>query len=373
MTSCHKTQTQSSLLNKSINCQVLDVSNPLWQLSLEKLRHDIYHLPAYVALEAQRSNATPEAILITEGDKIFFLPYLLRSCDAPTSHQSQGEFFDIISPYGYPGILVNVAANTPEFLNIALNELQHHLSQKQVCSAFLRLHPILNQNWSEIHPNCRINGETVSIDLKLSLTEMWSHIRPVNRNRINKCKRLGMIAKIVPIVDYIDDFINIYEQTMDRVGATQYYYFGKDYFLQLAQALKHQLHLCIVEFNNEIICGGLFTEACGIVQYHLSGTKSTFLKQAPNKLMFDYVRVWAKERNNEFLHLGGGVGGAKDSLYEFKASFSRQRHTFSTLRLVVDENNYDRLVEKRAQELNVPVEKLLNSNFFPAYRITHIE
>ncbi|PIG91483.1 GNAT family N-acetyltransferase [Gloeocapsopsis sp. IPPAS B-1203] len=368
MKSCHKAQSIDTLSSNEPICQVLDLQNPLWQQVLSRLRHDIYHLPAYVALEAQRIKAIPEAILITKDDKVFFVPYLLRSCDdlLPTS-QTQIELFDVISPYGYPGILLNEAANNPDFLNFAINEFTHQLSRKNVCSAFLRLHPLLNQNLSE-YPYSKINGETVAVDLRLSLAEIWSQTRPEHRNKINKCKRAGMIAKIVPFVAYIDDFIDIYEQTMDRVGASSSYYFDKSYFIQLSQALKNQLHLCIVELDNEIICSGLFTEACGIVQYHLGGTKSAFLKQAPSKLMFDYVRTWAKERNNEFLHLGGGVGSAKDSLFHFKAGFSKQTQTFSTIRLVVNKKKYHNLVQKRAAELNISFEELLNSEFFPAYR-----
>ncbi|PPS39867.1 FemAB family protein [Chroococcidiopsis sp. TS-821] len=350
-----------------MGCQVLDLSHPLWKITLNNLRHDIYHLPEYVDLEAQRIQATAEAILITQGDKVFFVPYLLRSCNL--LFQSEIELFDVISPYGYPGILLNEAASTPEFLNLAFQQFIECLAYKNVCSAFLRLHPILNQNLSQ-YPYCQFNGETVSVNLTLSLAEIWQQTRPEHRNKINKTKRSGMVAKIVPFADYIDIFVDLYEQTMDRVGATQSYYFGRDYFVQLSQALKNHLHLCVVELNDEIICGGIFTEACGIVQYHLGGTKSAFLKQAPSKLMFDYVRTWARERGNEFLHLGGGVGGAKDSLYHFKAGFSKQRHIFSTVRLVVNRKDYDNLVQVRAKELGTSVAELLKSNFFPAYRAT---
>jgi hypothetical protein len=84
--------------------------------------------------------------------------------------------------------------------------------------------------------------------------------------------------------------------------------------------------------------------------------------------MFDYIRFWAKERGNEVLHLGGGVGGGKDSLYHFKAGFSKQTHTFLTLRLIIDEEKYRHLLELRAKSLNREVEELLSTNFFPAYR-----
>ena len=59
-----------------MNIEILDLENPLWKETLQKLRYDTYHLPEYVALEAKRNHNKPEALLITEGDKIFFL-YLI--------------------------------------------------------------------------------------------------------------------------------------------------------------------------------------------------------------------------------------------------------------------------------------------------------
>lgn len=355
-----------------MSLQLIDLEDPLWLQTLQKLRHDIYHLPEYIALEARRIKATPEAIVITENEKIFFVPYLLRNCnDIVVPESVTQEIFDVVSPYGYPGILLSeAAASTPEFLNCAIDEVTHALRAKHVCSAFFRLHPILNQEFNKICKSdiCQVDGETVSIDLRLSEAKIWHQTRPEHRNKINKCKRNGLTARIVPYYKYINRFIEIYEETMDRVGASKYYYFDYDYFSDLADALGEKLHLCIVEVEGQAICVGLFTECCGIVQYHLGGTRSEFLKQAPSKLMFDYVRFWAKGCGNEVFHLGGGVGGGKDSLYHFKAGFSKQRHTFLTLRQIIDKDKYLHLVDLRAKCLNTEAEKLLKTDFFPAYR-----
>ena len=359
-----------------MSVQILDVSNSLWSQTLQKLRHDFYHLPEYLALEATRFEAIPEAILIVDEEKIFFLPYLLRQCnDIFDEDIAIGKVFDVISPYGYPGILLSEAAvNIPEFIDFAFNQLIQVFQAKQVYSAFFRLHPLLNQDFNKsCYPDiCQLVGETVSIDLRLSEAEIWQQTRPEHRNKINRCKRYGFTARMVPFKQYIDDFNHIYEETMSRVGATRVYYFGEDYFLQLSNALGDNLHLCIIELNQQIACAGLFTECCSMVQYHLGGTKTEFLKQAPSKLMFDYVRFWAKERGNEVFHLGGGVGSTKDSLYHFKAGFSQQRQPFMTLRLITNEREYFHLVNLRAKALNTEVDQLLKTNFFPAYRCSKI-
>src|SRR5262249_35273951 len=136
--------------------------------------------------------------------------------------------------------------------------------------------------------------------------------------------------------------------------------FDRQYVLRLREALGDRLHLCSVQVGAEVACAGLFSELSGIVQYHLGGTKDAFLADSPAKLMFDHVRRWGHERGNRALHLGGGVGGAADALFEFKAGFSRQRHTFETLRLIVDPPAY----EAACQEAGVSTSA---GGFFPPF------
>ncbi|MGB5631366.1 MAG: GNAT family N-acetyltransferase [Waterburya sp.] len=351
--------------------KIIGCSDHLWSQTLQQLPHDIYHLPEYVYLESQQNQSTPEAILIVDNDKIFFLPYLLRRCDDLFDEDwLVPETFDVVSPYGYPGFLLNeAAANTPEFLSLAIDELVQAWRERQICSAFLRLHPLLNQNIPQnTNHDFQITGETISVNLKLDVEAIWHQTRSSHRTKINRCKRAGFTAEIVPFRQYLDEFNDIYEETMNRVNAAKSYYFGETYLTKLADLLENKIHLCVVKLNDEIACAGLFTECCGIVQYHLGGTKTRFLKQAPSKLMFDYVRFWAKECGNEVFHLGGGVGGGKDSLYHFKAGFSKQRNGFLTLRLITDEEKYSDLVELRAKSLKIKPEVLLGSNYFPAYR-----
>lgn len=79
------------------------------------------------------------------------------------------------------------------------------------------------------------------------------------------------------------------------------------------------------------------------------------MRQSPTTLETDCVRQWAKARGNRVLHLGGGVGAAKDPLFEFKAGFSPGRWRFQSLRLVSDPALYQTLVEHRAKALGLPL------------------
>ena len=57
-----------------------------------------------------------------------------------------------------------------------------------------------------------------------------------------------------------------------------------------------------------------------------------------------------------------------DRLLQFKLGFSHLLFPFVTLRLITDEEKYRALTALRAQAANVPVDDLLNAEYFPAYR-----
>ena len=350
---------------------ILETNSIQWRKILTSIKHDIYQLPEYVALEGKRTNTIPRAFLAIDNDKIFFIPYLIRSCKNITNIET--EISDVISPYGYPGILLSDnASNDSEFVLAAFSEFQEILKKSHdVCSIFLRMHPIVNENLVNIFPSDILinNGKTVSIDLRIPEGKLWSHTRKGHKSTINKCKRMGMEAKFVPPTEYIDEFTSIYHETMARVGAAEgYYSFDLNYYNEMRKALGERLHLCIVEYENEVACVGLYTEICGIVQSTLGGTKDKFVHLSPSSLETDYARYWAHRRGNNFLHLGGGVGSAQDHVYKFKAGFSQLKHPFYTLRLIIDQDKYDYLVNLKAKSHNIAVEELKDSNFFPAYR-----
>ena len=353
--------------------KILDTGDREWKDILTTIQHDIYHLPEYNILEAKRTNTIPKAFLATEGDKVFFLPYLMRSCQDIVATET--ETFDVISPYGYPGILLSESAeNDSKFANLALDYLQKKLQDRGVCSGFFRLHPILNDNLVSLLPPDTFwdNGTTVSIDLNNSLEQMWKDTKSNHRNKINRCtKKFALKASITKFSEGIDIFCQLYEETMARVAARDIYYsFDTEYFIAMNAAMKDHLYLCIIESENKIASVGLYTECCGIVQAAFGGIRDTFVKQSPSILEIDYARRWSKERGDKHLHLGGGVGAAEDSVYKFKAGFSQERHQFLTLRLIIDRDKYNYLLKARAKQLNIEPSQLERANFFPNYRAT---
>jgi Acetyltransferase (GNAT) domain len=358
-----------------MSIEIMSPTDLRWQQYLNTVKHDFYHLPGYLALEAKRCEALAEAISIEDGEKSFFLPYLIRDCHKISDEVGfdTSEIYDVVSPYGYSGMLFGNSAPDPNFIKQCWMATHQHWRSRNICSAFLRLHPILNQDLdlsiTEIDSNAVSNRSDVVIcDLQQPLDRLWRQFRQSHRTKINKLQRTGFVVRIVPIDPYLDKFIDIYHETMDRVNASASYLFAKNYFESLSHSLGDRLFLVIVEHEHKIAAACLLTEFSGIVQYHLGGTKTEFLKQSPKTFLFNYAIEWAKKRGNNYLNLGGGLGGRNDSLYHFKSGFSKQHKTFATISTIVDRERYEYLLNSRSKILNIPTAELSDSAYFPAYR-----
>jgi hypothetical protein len=80
------------------------------------------------------------------------------------------------------------------------------------------------------------------------------------------------------------------------------------------------------------------------------------------KLLFDEASVIGKNMGMRYLHLGGGVGGREDSLFNFKCGFSDLFMNFNTWRYIANLSIYNNLVEERCKNTD------FNTMKFPLYR-----
>ena len=349
----------------------LETGDPRWREVMARVRHDFYHLPEYTSLDAETNQARPKAFWAREGDREFFIPYLQRRCDVLfPGAEDASNVYDVISPYGYPGIILSDAARKSSgFVSGAIRGLVETLGEQGVCSAFFRMNPLLSDDFAALFPDKFFmpSTDTVAMDLGLDDALIWKNVRDGHQSTINKCRRLGFVPRMVPLREYIDPFIAIYEETMTRVNARDSYYFGRDYFEKLA-SMPDGVHCCVAEIEGNVAAACIFFECDGIVQAHLGGTKSEYLSKSPFHLVLYHVAGWAKSRGNHHLHLGGGVGGSGDRLLHFKRGFSPLLFPFHTARLITNEEAYGKLTALRARASDVSIEDLAKSDYFPAYR-----
>ena len=303
------------------------------------------------------------AFYAEDGCSACLIPLLLKR--SPESIKTQLSWWDIVSPYGYPCPLYTQQVDADR-VSAYLRAFQEVSDEMGACSAFVRLHPLLDTPAGIAPLTAYVRqGETVSIDLTVSEDEMWHQTRHGHRSDIRHLEKLKF-AVVMDDWTHYTDFARMYRETMVRIGADTIYHFGDEYFQDLRCAVGERLHLCCVTSPDGCLASGaLFTTVDDIVQYHLSATDAKYHRLGPTKLMLHFVRAWGKQRGHSTLHLGGGLGSQKDSLFEFKAGFSPNRHVFRTLRMVMNERRYAALMLRAGRPLNLPGD--LAAPYFPPY------
>lgn len=345
---------------------VISPSDPSWRGFLAEVDHDTYHLPAYVEVEARRLDGEPFAILVEGVDFVVLLPLVLRTL--PGSVRGN----DAVSPYGYPGPLVNAAAALDDSaLRRAGLEIHSTLADMGCASAFVRCHPLLPMAKSIIGDvgELRELGPTVWIDLTRNEQQRREQMNRNCRRSVNRTMQEGFVVDVDHDWEALDDFLALYRATMDRAHASGSYYFNRDYFLDLRQTLGSHIHMFTVSRRRQVIGAGLFLESSGIAQSHLSGAHRLPGKLSADRLMIEQAASWFAARGNRALHLGGGVGAADDSLLQFKAGFSPQRGFYAVWEIIANQELFDAAVATTALAGSVDA----GVHYFPPYRMPRLD
>lgn len=349
-----------------------------WKTLLDRCApFDFYHLPEYHALAEEEGEGQARLFHFAADGCTVVLPLLLRSlhslvpsAEVPSAPQGQDGWRDATSVYGYPGPVCSDPNISEALLCRFHAALTRCLRELGVVSVFSRLHPLLPQRMLLAGlGECVPLNQTVSVDLTLTPEAQLAQYRKSHRTRINKMRRAGMTC--VRDVDgrYLAEFIDIYHETMRRVGAHERYFFAPSYFCRLWQTLGSHLHLFAGLVHGRPVCAGLFLECHGILQYHLGGTVNAALQLSPMTYLLNEVSQWATQQGLRVFHLGGGTTAQPDdSLLHYKWGFSDRRHCFSIWRWVLLPEIYEALCTAKARLDQDKQLRPTSAGFFPAYR-----
>lgn len=347
-----------------MRAEFIQPDDPRWKEFLAKITHDFYHLSEYTSFAARHEGGQAIAFWAEEQGAGLLVPLLIRPL--PEKLEAQVDGFDALSPYGYPAPILYGA---PDEITTGrlLQQFVDLGKERGLISVFIRMHPLLPFPKESLRQFGLLvqHGQTVCCDLNLSADEMLNQTCKNHKRNIRKLARNGFTT-VRNDWSFWHQFMDAYRDTMRRVGAKEFYLFSDNYFDDLRSTLEDKLNLwTVLSPDGEFAAGGVFTVINGIVEYHLGGTANKFLAAAPSKLMFSDVRNWGKEAGNRAFHLGGGLGGKADSLFQFKAGFSQNYADFFTFRMILDQQKYDQL-EKRWRIFSGESKQTIDT--FPIYR-----
>jgi hypothetical protein len=271
--------------------------------------------------------------LVIENDRgRTALPILVR--DIPGT-----SFRDGISPYGYPGGIVDGDAPGVDGVDLTVTGLVSVFIRERLGPPSLR--------------GGTARGMVLVHDPAVARRRSDSFSRDVRRN-----ERLGYKTELLA-GNQVDDttlrrFHQAYTDTMRWVRAERRYFFSLDY---VGSCLSSDMSwLCVVNSpDGGFAAGELVVHSDEMLHSYLAGTVPGLRSQSPGKNAVARLIEFSDSLGVP-INFGGGLA-AGDSLEAAKGRYSNSRYSFITHELICDSVRYVKLSEN-----------VRSDAFFPAYR-----
>lgn len=332
--------------------------------------YDVYYLSGYV--KAFQINGDGEALLLSyDSDEIRGMNVVMRRDIAADTRFKElieeGLYYDLVTPYGYGGWLIEYKLENKNILaeKKLFAEYSKWCKDNNIISEFVRFHPVLeNQKFVADFYDVISLGNTIAMDLSTP-DVIWDNLISKNRNMIRKAKKSGIKIFNGRFPEIYHKFREIYNATMDKDNAEEYYYFEDKFYDSLLYDLAQNAQAFYAVLEDKVIAASIILAANQHLNYHLSGSLREYQNLAPTNLLLYEAALWGCENGCKTFHLGGGVGANEDSLYKFKKAFYRgEGCRFHIGRKIFCREMYDDLVRYRKEDVEFKKE----STFFPLYR-----
>jgi hypothetical protein len=276
------------------------------------------------------------AALLDPGELVFLhaeetvFPCIVRELDGTR---------DVTGLYGFGGPVGNERFYEP---------YEEWCRERGIVTTFTWFHPrFQNQGYSRFHAEPR--GGTVA--WRVDEGDLFEGLHRHHRRAVRKAEEL-VETRITVAPPDLGAFASLYERTMAEKGATGFYYFPAEYWESLAG--REWLVLFEALGDDGVTAALLGLASKPWLHYHLGASERS---GGANNLLFLEAARWAQAEGYERFHLGGGVGGADDSLLQFKLRFDESGLLESAVgKAIHDEPGYRELGGEGFD------------GFFPAYR-----
>ncbi len=320
--------------------------------------HDVYYLSGYVKAFQIHGDGEPQ-LLYYEADGLKAIYVYMKRETAIKG------YFDSVTPYGYGGVLFEGDMSETN-LHAFWREYVENMRKEGIVDNFVRYHPVLANAIPMKQISTVIDlGKTVALDLS-SPDVVWENIISKNRNMIRKAEKNGIEILHGKSMELFAEFKRIYNATMEKDHAEEYYFFGDNFYESIHSDLYDYYEIFYAVLEGKPIAMSIMLFANMQMHYHLSGSLMEYRNLAPSNLLLYKAALWGCEQGYKTFHLGGGVGSGEDNLYKFKAAFNRNSDfQFSIGKEIFDQQKYDELVMiRRESDPNFDE----TSRFFPLYR-----
>jgi len=324
-------------------------------------KYDVHYLSSYSKAFISDEGVKPVLIYFENGLTRAINVILIRDIglsDKFIGRLEVGEWFDISTPYGYGGFIIE----GNDFQNLE-NEYVSFCKFNGYISEFTRFN--LFSNYKDIFTG-KLETNTLNVvkNLDGDFESLIMDCEHKVRKNIKKAAKFGLKIEIDTTGERYSDFLRIYHDTMDRNNASSNFYFNKSFF-EMINTMKGNFAYFYVLYEDEIISTELILVDNEKCYSFLGGTLSDYFDCRPNDFLKAEIIRWANQQEIKNFVLGGGYG-ENDGIFRYKKSFSpRGLYSYYIGKRIFNDEKYKFLLQFNDETSR----EKIDNGFFPEYRV----
>ncbi|HAN86984.1 MAG TPA: methicillin resistance protein [Firmicutes bacterium] len=302
--------------------------------------------------------------LMEDAKGTVLFPFILRPLAGEPWASEYADTHDIITPYGYGGPF---AWGDPDW-RLFWQEFNEWARSSNIASLFARL-SLFEDQLIPFDGCVETKAPNIVRTLSMPADELWMDYEHKVRKNVKKARRSGLVVG----VDYegarLDDFLDIYTQTMQRRDAAEFYYFDREFFETLIKDLFGSFAFFHALQNQQVVSTELVLLSANHMYSFLGGTRVDAFDLRANDLLKHSIVRWGIENGKKAYVLGGGYEYG-DGIFRYKMSFAPNGQVpFRVGCSVYDPDLYTSLIRSREQwESEQGIGWRPSLGFFPEYR-----
>lgn len=342
---------------------VFNADDQGWSEAINKIpkeSSDINFMPEWYKTWEEYEKATAQCIVAEIEGFTFVYPFLISPIEG---YNTEKTYFDIQTAYGYGGVVTSNKIVPPAVVGLFNKKVDEWLIERNVVAEFIREHPLINY--------LRREADFVKVrqNVYVPLSQDYKIPDSKTRQKISKALRNNELRILIDDqLEFMDEFIQLYNLNARRIGMGDYYFFPDDYFNKVKTLLAGNTKLIHVLYNEKIINSVLCFTYGNKGTLHLAGADHEYQALKANDFMYYSAIKHYADLGLEILAIGGGLSAREDdSLFHFKKKFSDVHLDVMVGKRIINPEAYHDLITQWHNKFPHLADKY--KNFFLKYRM----
>ena len=304
---------------------IVKASDPRWDFAFNKLpksQQDVFFTSQYAQICAKFifSNSNIYCAIQLKNDNVLLYPFVQRSIRSLSNQIESPDYQDIRGIYGRAGVAIS--SNDLYLSKLFWINFSKYCEENSIITSFARVHPEMVEPYlSQSNFTLTEMGSEVIIDTTEKIDRILKGAHHSVRKNLRKAQDSGLKFSEATGIKNTKTIFAIYNETILRNNATEFYNFPIEFFESLLQSEYLSAKLYTATLDDEVVSFEIVLLSEMYSHSFLGGTITSQLKtQANTFLKVNIMEELNKLRVKKF-YLGGGAK-ISDNIFKYKSSFS---------------------------------------------------